>query len=812
MNELTHALRRLRHRPGHVLVVLLTLGVGLGATTAVFTLLQAALLRPLPFEEPDRLVRIWERQVGSAASRLESSPPELDDWRRELELFEGVASWVTTSGGAIVDLDGAGPLPQERLPARIVSGDFFEVLGAGPLLGRALEPGDDRSGASPVAVVSETLWRERLGGTSDVLGRSLRVEGVDLTVVGVMPAEVDFPLGSRLWMPLGAMVPAELLDNRTVGYLNPIARLRADVTLEQATAELDGLLAELHVRYPKPGRGTTAELVPLTEIVRGDARPALLMLFAAAGLVLLVACANVANLEIVRGLGRSGEIAVRGALGADPRQLLWSPLVESALLSLGGVVLGLGVAQAVLAGLVRAAPIRLFRGDTIALDLPAFGFAAAAALVAAMAAGLAPALAASAFARRHGAAALGAGSARAGSGRAQDAGRRTLVVAQVALATVLLLASGLAVRSFEALQRVEVGFDRDRLLTAHVPLDGERYPDLPALFKLYEELIERVEALPGVEAAAALLVRPLEGPDGYDYPFTIAGREQEHEENPLLNFEAVTPGYFRAAGLELLEGRALEASDDADAPPVSVVSRSFARRWFGGGSAVGARLKWGPPDSSSPWTTIVGVVEDARYRALDTGRHDVYVPHRQSPWPLQHLVVRAAEPAAVVPAIAAELRAIDPELTLLDVATGEQLVEGWLGRPRFLARLVSLFAIVTLGLGALGLYSVVAHGVGARRAELAVRAAMGARPRDLRRETVAAAARLAAAGVGLGLGASLALYRVGASWLGTSLYQPRLEWPVLAALVLVLGASALAAAWLPARRAGSTDPARLLRG
>ena len=808
MHELRVTLRRLSRAPGFTAAVVLTLGLGVGVTTGVFSVAHTVVLAPLPFAQPDRLVRIVNHPEGNLATSFEASHPDFVTWRETSRSFEDVAGYASSSGGHLVDF-GGGALEQAR--GEMVSWNLFSVLGQRPLLGRELVPEDDVPGAEPVVVISERLWRQRLGADPGVLGRVLEVDGTRRTVVAVMPGGFEYPLGARLWLPVATAVPENLLQSQAK-FFNLLARLDDDVSAAQAQDELNAVLdTTTNPQVPASAR-TEITLAPLADELIGDTRGPLLFLLGAALLVLLLATANTLNLQVVRSIASQRDHLVRAALGAGLRHRIRQAVLESAVLALLGGGLGLAIAWWAVHRLLPLAPITFFRGEDVGLHLPVLIFALAVTVGSLLLSGVVPVLL---TARRDLAPALQGAAARTTGGRGSRRLLAASVVAQVALALMLTFGAALLVRSFLHLSTVDTGFAREGVLTLSVPLLSDEYGDPARAHELYEQLTERVAALPGVEAAAGVLVRPLEGPNGFDVPFTIEGRPQDEQAGyPLLNLEAITSDYFRVMGLGLFAGRGLARTDDATAPRVVVISRALAKRYWPGESPVGRRIKWGGPESPNPWLEIVGVVHEARYRRMEEVSLDVYVPHQQMSWALNHLVVRTqGNPMAVAGAVRGAVRDLDPRLETTDVATTAQMVSRAVARPRFNALLLGLFAALALVLGAVGLYGLLSYVVALRRREIGIRMALGAVPNQVAGMTLRHAVLLTAMGIGLGLVGCLWLTRTLSSLLAELLFQaPATDLGTLLTVPWVLLAVAVASALVPALRAGRVDPGVVLRG
>jgi predicted permease len=798
LRDLRHGARALRASPAFALAAVLTLALGMGATTAIFSVVEQVLLRPLPFHDPGRLVVI-RQQPPSGGHVLEWSHPDYADLRAQTRSFEDLA--VVPYTVARLVWGGSDPAPAR---AAMVSANLFPLLGVKPALGRAFLPEEDRRAAEKVVLLGDGVWRTRFGGDPAVVGRVVTLNAQGYRVVGVLPAGFEYPAGSDVWVSVVAAVDS-FAEARQVGFLDVIGRLRPGVTPAAATADAQAALDRLVKLYRPPNLSATVTLTPLADDLLGETRPALLVLLAAAALVLLIACANVANLLLARGASRRSEIELRAALGASRGRLVRQLLAESLILAAAGAALGVGVGLAGLDGLMALVPPDLPRIAGAGLDPRVLVFAAGLTLVCAAVFGLLPAL-------RVSGPAAGGTPGSAGPRVVSGAGRlaRGLVVGQIALAALVLVGAGLLIRSLTRLQEVDLGFDRERTLSVELFLPETPYGDPARAQAFYDELIARAEALPGVTRAGGVLVRPLQGPDGFDYPFTIEGRAAEEQATyPLLNYEGVTPGYLAASGIPLLAGRAFTADDDAGAPGVVIVSRSLARRFWPGEDVVGKRIKWGAPTSEAPWLTIVGIAGDARYRGLREPTLDVYVPYRQSPWGLNHLVVRSAgDPAALAAALSREARAIDPAAQTLDAATARDLVDGALRRPRFNALLLGLFAATALALAAVGIYGVTSYAAARRTREMGIRMALGAAPRDVRRLMIGQALGAGVAGIAIGLAAALAATRA----LQGMLFEVRPADPLTFAVVpLFLALVAALAGWVPARRAAALAPTAALR-
>ena len=799
--DLAHALRRLARRPLLALVATATLAIGIGGAVSIFSVAHAVMLRPLPYAQPERLVLVWQNDLRRGQPFVEMSYPTFRDWRARNTVFEDLAGLPSTNQSWT--LRGRGePL---ELVGRLVSWNFFSVLGVPPALGRSFVTEDDRRGAARVVVLGHGLWRDRFGADPRVVGSSVVLDQEPFTVVGVMPEGFAHPAGAQIWTPLVPGV-SELAGQPGVWWMSALGRLKPGVSLDQARRDM-AALAVAYNRDTYKAEGITAVVTPLAEGVLGATRPALLALLGGVGLVLLVACANVAALQLVQVSERAPELALRTALGASQAQLARGVVAESLVLGLAGGGLGVIGAFVGVPLLVALAPQDVPRLGDAALDATVLGFALAATLVSVAATAAAPMLAVRLRSFRE---AVSGGSRTLASGRSRL--RATLVVAEVALALTLLVGAGLLVRSFAALRDVPLGFDAAQLLAVEATPPEDRYP-LAAQHRRYtDELVARVRALPGVESAAAVTLRPLWGTVGMDWPFTVEGQSpKDAERNPLVNFETVTPDYFRVMRIPLKQGRAFDERDREGQPGVVVVSETLAQRNWPGQDPIGKRLKipLPPTEYHQAWLTVVGVAGDARYRELRATRLDLYMPHRQSDHRPHHLVARATGDVASLPAaLQRVVRELDPEAAAPEVVLMTDAVSAALGGPRFAARVFSAFAVVALLLAGLGLYGLVAYSVGRRTREIGVRVAVGARPSDVSRLVLGEGLKLGLFGLALGLAASLG----GARLLSKLLFGvgPTDALTLFAASALLI-AIALGASALPARRALRVQPAVALR-
>lgn len=806
MSSTSDLTRLVRSRPGFTLLAALLLSLGIGANSAIFSAVLAILLAPLPFQEPGRLFILWKEQPQLDSPLVEVSYPEFREWQRQSRHFTDLAA----VGASPAKLTLTGRERPESLTGSLVSSDLPSVLGVKPAEGRLLNPADDVPGTERVVVLSDSLRRRLFGppgGGQEAVGQRLTLSGESYTVAGVLPADVDYPPGAEYWVPVTAVFP-DVVNNRSSGFLRVVGRLRDGATPDQARQEMDQAVLRVAKDFGYTGPEQRSVVMPLREFLLGDTRAGLWILFGLVTLILLIACADVANLLLAQSAGRRTELAVRSAVGAGRARLVRQLLGESVPLAVLGGIGGLALAAVGVRLLKAFGPAEVPRLAGVHLSLPVLGFTALLALVALLASAALPAWQ---TARRIDLREVLGESSRGSIHSRQSRRWMSLLLAvQAGTAVLLLLAAGLLVSRFRELQQVELGFRPERILSAEIQLpEGE--DDAAARGRAFwDTLLERLRGLPGVESAAVVLLRPLEGEIGWDLSYTADGQTQEeHLANPKANFETITPDYFETMGIPLLAGRAFNSQDQTDGLPVVILSESLARRHWPGGDAIGKRIKNFAPDSASPWKTVVGVVGDARYRGLSISSLDYYVPYTQSPLLPIHVVLRTeGDPLALAPALEREVWALDRSLPVAEVTTMEAQVASVLAEPRLLASLSGLFSVVAALLAAIGLYGVVSTAVLRRTREIGLRMALGASRSRVLRLVAQEGLLPAAAGAALGLLAAYWLRQALASWLtGPAAADPG----VFAAVVLLLLAAAGLATWLPARRALKLDPSSALR-
>ena len=804
IRDLRYLLRSLRSSPGFSAVVVLTIAVAVAASTALFSVVNPLLLRPEPFADPGRLVALWESPPrtdgGAGPGKNEVSAGTYADWMAQHAVFDGVAA-VTTWRPNMTG--GDEPV---RLEALAVSRDFFQTLGTRPQLGRLFVPEEATTGKNTVVVLSYGFWQRSFGGDSSVIGRELSLSGRKYTVVGVMPERFQLryplPMASDLWRPM--VLEGETLQNRRGHYLYVFGRLRRDVSVQRAQSALSALAVRQAAEFPETNRGWGARVIPLREDISSDVRPLLMIGSAAVALVLLIACANVANLLLARGAARAREVALRTALGATRQRIVRQLATESVALAVIGGVLGLPLARGLVAILVRFGPRAFQVNSEIALDWRAVAFAVGLAVVTGVVFGLAPAMYA---ARTSAGDALREAGRRASSGRAGARTRDALVSLEVALAVMLLIGAGLTLVSFARLLRVDPGFNARNAMTFEIGLPAGSYRTNEQVVQGHHRLVEMLRSLPGVTQAGASSHVPLAG-GNMSTGLAIEGRpvvppEREAE----VNYRITTDGFTAAAGMSVRRGRAIAASDAGDGWRVATLSETAAAKLFPREDPIGRRVRIA---GDSGWLTIVGIVRDVRHFSLESApTTDVYVPMEREPSNYMRYVVRTSRStSALVPDIRRVVREFDPTLPIVGLQSLESVVSRASVARRFAMLLLGSFAVIALVLAVGGVYAMVAYAVNQRTHELAVRVALGARPAEVVGTVMTRG--LAAVGVGLAIGVLFALglgRLISALLYGVSARDPA----IYVAAPVVLGIVAAVSALVPALRASRIDPIAALR-
>ncbi len=797
--DIRFGMRSLLHSPVFSIVTILSLALGIGANTAIFSVVNGLLLRPLPYPESERIVDVWHKppqQSFPGLDKFSVSPANYLDWKAQSSVFEQIATY-TYSGFSLSTTNE--PLP---LIGAAVSSDFFSVLRTNASQGRTFIPDEEQPGRDQVAVISDGLWRRAFGGDPNMIGRTLTINSRSFTVVGIMPAGFEFPRDAELWVPL-AWDDKERQIRSIHDYL-VVARLKPNVSKEQAQAEMSTISSRLEQQYPEENKGWGAVVIPLREDIVGDLRVALLVLFCAVGFVLLIACANVANLMLARAANRQKEMAVRIALGAGRARLIRQLLTESVLLAAAGGVLGLLLAMLGSKLLVQLGSLP--NSGEIGLDTWALGFTVLVSLAAGIGIGIVPSLQ---FTRTNLSDTLKQGSGRTGGSPIKQHTRKALVISEVALSLVLLIGAGLMIRSFWKLQNVNPGFDTENALTMSVALTPLRYPGPQQQLAFLDRAIEQIRAVPGVVAVGATTTIPLGG-GGSTQPFSIEGRPAGSvAEQPMAQTRYITPDYFRAIGIPLRQGRSFSDHDRDNSVPVVIISEAMARRFWPGENPIGKRLT--PSFHLEQGAReIVGIVGDVKASGLDVDSSAMmYLPYKQSPRPFMSFVVRtASKPESLVQPVSTAIYSIDKEQALTNIRTMDQVLTESLSGRRFNMTLLLTFAGVALMLAAVGVYGVMNYTVMLRKRELGIRMALGAGRMDVLRLVLGQGLTLTLIGVGAGLLSAYALTRLMASLLYGVTATDYVTFASVSALLVTVG---MAASYIPARRATKVNPTIALR-
>jgi putative ABC transport system permease protein len=802
MNALTQdlkfAIRMLAKSRGFTIVAILTLALGIGANTAIFSVVNAVLLRPLPFKDSAQLVRL--RETYKNVGNVSVSYPDFLDWRQQTHSFAGMS--VVNN----VNFNLSGIAQPENINGYAVSPNFLTLLGVRPVLGRDLLPSEEQPGTSPVLLLGYQLWQSHLGGDPAVIGHSITLDGRSFAIVGVLPPTFRFLDRTDVVVPIGVFA-ADYTDRGERGDMDVVGRLAPGVALSQAAVEMNTITARLAEQYPQSNHGFGAHLESFREAFTGDTRLAVLVLFGAVVFVLLIACVNVANLFLVRGAARAREIALRLAFGASRARVVRLMLTESLVLAFCGGVLGILLGAWGISGLRYLLPADSLQTMGVRMDLSVFLFAAAIIVLVAFAFGLIPALQAT---RPDLQVALKEGGRSATSTSAQHRLRGALAIAETALALVLLVGAGLMLKSLYHLIQVSPGFQPARVLYMEMDLRTDQYSKDPAILNFWQQVLDRVRVIPGVESAALGTVVPLTG-NHRRSDITIEGLPLPGPgEFPHPDRHTISAAYITTMGIPLLRGRNFSDADDETAPDVALVNSTLAHRFWNDGDPIGKRFLWGHPGKDEKWITIVGVVADTKLYGLDNpARLEVYSPYRQRPSADMNLVVRSAvDPASLTSSIRAAVASIDKDQPIFDVHTMQQSVDDSISTRRLTLVLLGIFSALALILAAIGIYGVMAYTVALRTQEIGIRMALGAQQKDVLRLVLGQGARIALFGVAIGLAAAAALARL----LSSLLFSVSSSDPVtFAGVAVLLVAVALLACYIPARRAMRVDPIIALR-
>jgi predicted permease len=802
--DLHYGIRVLLRNPGFTLVAILALALGIGSNTAIFSVVNAVLIRPLPYEDPDRLVMVWETNSENHSERATVSPPNFFDWRSQNRVFENITG-IRSVG---LNLTGNGTQPEILFGAG-VSSDFFSMLGIKPAVGRTFLAEEDRPNGNRVAILGNGLWQRRFGADPGIVGKELTLDGKSFTVVGVTPASFKPPesifgsLGSEIWIPL-SFVDDDLTE-RNNHFLFVLGRLQKGINIDQAKTAMNVIAEQLGQQYPDTNRGSGVNLVPLKKEIVGDVRAKLFMLLGAVGFVLLIACANVANMLLARAAGRQKEIGIRLALGAGRGRIIRQLLTESVLLAVVSGLISLLLALWCTDVLVALSPDYIPRRSEIGIDANVLGFAMAVSILTGIIFGLAPALNASrpdiSRSLKEG------GLARVGL-RGEKL-RNLLVVSEVALSLVLLIGAGLMINSLLRLQRVNPGFNPDKVLAMRVSL-SPKYSEPAQQIEFFKQLVERIEALPGAKTVGAINDLPFSGNQSITVITVEGSQPVEQGKEPRIEWRQISPNYFRTMEIPLIVGRDFTLQDNRSAAPVAIINQTMARKHWPDQNPVGRRFKFGGSNSTRPWVTIVGVAGDIKHLGLNESEGPaLYISYLFSPRSGMYITVKSAlEQADLLSAMQKEVWAIDRDQPVGRTATMNELLSRSVSEPRFYSLLLGIFAFVALAIAAVGIYGVMSYSVTQRTHEIGIRMALGAQPGDVLKLVLGKSLLLVLIGIGIGLTASAALTQALSSLLfGVTPTDPA----TFTGISLLLSSIALLASYIPARRATKVDPMVALR-
>ena len=800
--DLRYGVRTLIKSPGFTVVAVLALTLGIAANTAIFSVVNSVLLRPLPYSEPGRLMQLWETDSRRGRNDIPASYPNFADWRSQKHAFEEVVAYADWT----FNLTGAGE--PERIRSAIVSSAFFSTLGIKPIHGRAFLPGEDEPGKDLVAVISESLWQRRFNSDPNIVGRSLNLDDKTFTVVGVIARGVQAPLMSdqiELWVPISNGYG---FTNRFAHYLNVVARLKPDATLQQAQADMNTIAGRLEQQYPEANKGRGIRVVSLSEQIVGNFRTSLLVMFGAVVFVLLIGSANVANMSLARAAARQKEMAIRTALGAGRWRIVRQLLTESVLLSLFSGTLGLLVAIWGIDLLVALSPADLPRVKEVTIDLRVLGFTLAVSLLTGILFGLLPALQAS---RPNLNERLKAGGRIAMSGINRQRLRGTLVIAEIALSLVLLVGAGLLIKSFLRLQAVNPGFNPTNVLTMQIDLTGPKYKTGVQVIAFHNQLLERLKQLPGVQFASTRSFVPIASDASFAYlRFNLEGRQGDVSEAPPVAFyNGVSPDYFQTMMIPMLKGRGFNERDVRGSQNVAIANATLARRYFGAEDPLGKRISLEDNPKEEDWITIVGLVGDTKPRELRSEPvAELYMPYNQQPERGMSLMIRYLGGSDVAAAVRNEVLALDKDQPVYGIRTLDNVLSESVATPRFRTLVLGIFAGVALILAGVGIYGVISYGVSQRTHEIGIRMALGAQATDVLKLVVRGGMTLVLIGVAVGLAGALALTRL----LTTLLFAVTpTDAATFATVSVGLMVVALFACFIPARRATKVDPLVALR-
>ena len=805
IRDIRYAARGLLKQPVFTAIVLLTLGLGIGASTAIFSVVNSVLLRNLPYRQPDRIVAIQE--LSEKGTRVQVTSANFLDWRAQNTVFEHLAAIrVTTSNLALADY-------AERIDIAQTSANFFEVFGVTPTYGRFFIPTDEQAGHEPVVILSDGLWRSRFGSDPGLVGKPIKLDGRNYTVIGIAPPRFQYPDKTEAWLPPLKLVPElfpdqDVTQTRGMGYLAAVALLKPGVSLPQAAAEMETITSRLRQQYPESNNNRFNKVVSLHRHLVGDTDTMLWLLLGAVTFVLLIACANVANLLLANAASRQKEIAIRTALGASRFRVVRQLFTESALLALAGGAVGLLLSVWGVPLITKLLPREFPRLDEIQIDWRVLGFTLAASVLTGLLFGLAPVFHLTRFGVHD---AMKESSHGAGGSVHRSRLRHALIVAEVALSVVLLAGAGLLFRSFLQLQSVNAGFTPEQVLTARLSPSGEKFKTDSDYIKYYENVLARIGALPGVREAGVINTLPLQ--KGPTFRFRVEGRAPlPIDKWPPANYRSVSPNYFHVLNIPVLQGRPFTDRDNEQAPTVLLVNQSIAEKYFPGENVVGKRINFGRTDSNQQpiWREIVGVVADVKNMELkEQPEPEIYFSSLQSPFEAMSIVIRSSvEPGSLAGAVRGAVAEVDKTVPVADIETMDRIVTESVMQPRFNMVLLGLFSAIALVLSAAGIYGVTSYTVTQRTHELGIRLALGAQLGDVLRLILKQGLAVILIGVAIGLAAAFVLTRL----LRTLVFGISTNDPLtFIGITLLLSVVALIACYMPARRATKVDPLVALR-
>ncbi|HEV2837664.1 MAG TPA: ABC transporter permease [Pyrinomonadaceae bacterium] len=800
LNDIRYAIRNLIKRPSFTIVATITLALGIGANSAIFSSVYSLLLKPFPFPELDRVVAIWDKDPSHGYTHNEVAMANYLDWKAQSQSFEQLAlyNWWSTN---LTGID-----PPERLQGFLLTANFLDVTRIKPIMGRNFTEDETQPGKDRVVIITHRLWQRRFGGDPNILNKNITLNSVSYTIVGVMPEGFDFPNAADLYAPFAP--PSELAQNRRFHSFYVIGRLKPGVSIQSAQADINNITARLEQQYPETNTGLGATVYPIVADAVRKYDTGVWVGMGAVAFVLLIACANVANLMLARASGRQREIALRAALGASRWRIIRQLLTESVIVALLGGALGVLVAVWGIDALRAANPgdaAKFAPGwNQLGINLPVLAFTLGLSVLSGLVFGLAPALQVSKPNLNE---SLKEGS-RQSSGRSHRL-RSSLVVFEIALSLVLLVGAGLFFRSFLTLFKTDPGFNPENMLTMNLILPRAKYKDEPQTAAFYTDLVQRVKAKPGVESAAAVNYLPLGGSNSSDSYLVEGEAEPRPGDENIGRYRVCTPGYFNTMRIPILKGRAFTDQDKPGAPPVVIVNETLARKHWPGQDAIGKRIRFEGPIDKAPWMEIVGVIKDVKHELTVEVKPEYYLPHAQDSWRSMVLVARTnADPASFAGSIRQDVWAIDKDQPVFDVRTMQEVRSISVGLQTFSSQMIGVFAGVALLLASVGIYGVMAFVVAQRTQEIGIRMALGAQATDVLKLVVKNGMRLAVIGLLIGLVAAFGVTRFLATLLVGVQPTDVLTFSVMSVCLL---AAAFLACYLPARRATKIDPLEALR-